>query len=647
MVAGSVLAKALQRLTGGSPIKVTNALRTEAAGVVTVTGTTALFNVPQLAVTAMASNGPAGTILTVRFTLIRGFPGPNAWHFSQSFPNLPNFYAGSTSGQPSDQQQTNLLDGLVLSDGAFVLTTAEAAVDTVTGARLVPGLNFVAYLSPTGLLGLLDTLGNNGDRLVLSGPVVLPLPVEVTPPLPVVPVITFPWQVGWEVPGIHLNAALAGDTTLGGKLQFHDVALRIYCPVTKDWAAANTSYSPMAAASAKLDVPSAQLSLDLTALGVLSPDRLTLIGMFEGVTLNKLEDLVDAAGGGDLAAFLPQDVTAERLASTLGKLALQAITVDLGAGFKVGYLGLAIGIPDLDTTVLPGFVIDSLVANFTITNPFGTGRTVFVTVGGNVCVVGAPFGIYVDLPDVAATALLSAPTAVQLSKVAAEVGLPAPLDVANLTIDTMEFYADKAGSLSFSTIMAQNSPWSLDVGQITSVSATLTRPAGQTASGQFSGTLNLGGFAIGLSAAARGSNAGWLLNGYAEQPNGSYVPVGDFLSDLATKLGITVPDALVQAVQSLRIANLTITLDTQSKAFSFNGDTDAKGQTPLGLNTYDLDLRVNVSSAIDPTTKQRTSSGHLEADLTIGAALFVLSFDFGRFPTSRVAGSASMVKRSI
>jgi hypothetical protein len=185
--------------------------------------------------------------------------------------------------------------------------------------------------------------------------------------------------------------------------------------------------------------------------------------------------------------------------------------------------------------------------------------------------------------------------------------------------------------------MAQNLPWTLDLGQITGVSATLTRPAGQMASGQFSGTLNLGGFAIGLSAAARGSNAGWLLNGYAEQPTGSYVPVGDFLSDLATKLGISVPDALVQAVQSLRIANLTITLDTQSKAFSFNGDTDAKGQTPLGLNTYELDLRVNVSSAVDPATKQRISSGHLEADLTIGAAPFVLSFDFG--PVSDVSGS--------
>jgi hypothetical protein len=138
----------------------------------------------------------------------------------------------------------------------------------------------------------------------------------------------------------------------------------------------------------------------------------------------------------------------------------------------------------------------------------------------------------------------------------------------------------------------------------------------------------LGGFDISLSADYRGRGNGWLLKGDGAQP-GDGVPLGDFVRDVAGKIGATVPDALLQAVESLRIVIVALTVDTQAKAFSFIAETQTKGQIPFGLKTYEVDLRVGLDVTADPATGQRSVSGHLEADLDIGGATFTLTFDFG------------------
>lgn len=89
---GTVFADQLERLTGGAPIVVRNATRKATGNGVTVTGKGSLLNVADMPVTATASRG--GDI-TVRFTLIDGRPGMNSWHFSHSFPDLPNFNSGA------------------------------------------------------------------------------------------------------------------------------------------------------------------------------------------------------------------------------------------------------------------------------------------------------------------------------------------------------------------------------------------------------------------------------------------------------------------------------------------------------------------------------------------------------------------------
>jgi hypothetical protein len=134
----------------------------------------------------------------------------------------------------------------------------------------------------------LGSLLSGGAPITLSGQIIVPKPTELTLPFPQAPLLKFPWQLPQPPPGVHLRADLGIDSRLGNALRFHDAGLRIYCPPTKSWADANPTYSPVLAAAAKLDVPSAGLSLDIAASGPLSSDSLMLFGIFEGVTLGKL-----------------------------------------------------------------------------------------------------------------------------------------------------------------------------------------------------------------------------------------------------------------------------------------------------------------------------------------------------------------------
>jgi hypothetical protein len=148
---GPVMADQLARLTNGLPIVVHNATRRVDAASVTIVGKTNMFNMVDLPVTVTATPGPDGAIVTMRFTMIDGQPGPNAWRFSRSFPDLPPFNTGLRMDKGLGAPQgVNLLDRLLLSDAAFALTTAESGTDPVTGAPSGPGsISSPASFPPT------------------------------------------------------------------------------------------------------------------------------------------------------------------------------------------------------------------------------------------------------------------------------------------------------------------------------------------------------------------------------------------------------------------------------------------------------------------------------------------------------------------
>jgi hypothetical protein len=489
---GPVLADQLVRCTGGSPLTVRNAKRTVTDGSVTVTGTTDFLNVPGVPVTAVARDTPAGPVVSLRFALIEGVAPSNAWRFSRSFTALPAFAAGTSivSKAAVPAVLPNFLDTLVLSDAAFVLTTETSGTDPVTDAPVRAGLNFVSRAEVGGFLGLLGSMIGGGHALKLHGPVVLPKPTEVTLPLPALQAMRMPWQQKLTVPGIMLQADLGVDSEIGSTLRLDEVMLRVYSPPSSAWAEANPTYAPMLAASAKLSVPSAEMSLDVTALGIDHPSQLSVFGTFEGVSIGKLAAMADMAGGGDLSELLPDDVRGPLQA--LGKIELQAISLGLGRG-TIRTAGFTIGIPNIHTEVLPGFKVDDLSASFSVVEPFGPNRAVAMTLGGHLEFLSAPFAVAIEFPDVAASAYLTSDVAIPLHRLFEEAGLPAPPD---LTMNALQLEIAKDGSFGVAAMMAHDPPWTLDLGPtaltVKDITVVVNRGAGGGATGRFGGAVSLG-----------------------------------------------------------------------------------------------------------------------------------------------------------
>ncbi|AKJ07530.1 hypothetical protein ATI61_12325 [Archangium gephyra] len=143
-----------------------------------------------------------------------------------------------------------------------------------------------------------------------------------------------------------LEAGLGQGGALG-KVRFENPRLRIYSPHDAKWLSKNRDFQPVVAYTGTLAVPSAGIGLDVTATSRWGVDELTLFGNVQGVSLAKLADLADLAGGDDLARFLPEEL--QKAGQALGKLALTYVSVSLGVGTNglyVSSVSCIIGMPD-------------------------------------------------------------------------------------------------------------------------------------------------------------------------------------------------------------------------------------------------------------------------------------------------------------
>ncbi|MEA2695147.1 MAG: hypothetical protein QOJ16_4534, partial [Acidobacteriota bacterium] len=492
--AGTVLADQLVRLTNGAPIVIQGAVRRVLGSTVTVTGTASLLHVSNMNVTAIATPESAGISLVVYFDLIEGTPTATSWLFSKSFPELPPFLAGLASPKTASGTAAapgpNLLDRLSLSDAQLVLASAAHPIDATTGAPLAAGLNFVAKCSPTGLLGLLGSMVSGGHPVLVYGPIVLPLPTQATLPMPQMPLLKFPWQLPEPIPGIQLTADLGIDQTFGKALRLHNVGLRLYCPPTRAWATANPSFNPILAATAKLVVPSAKLALDMTVLGLTGGSPM-LFGQFEGVTVGALTQLADLAGGTDLVGYLPADLA--KAVTALGKLSLLGMTLYLDNSLSLNAAAVTLGLPGINTQVLPGLALRQLTVSFSVVSPFGTDRAVSVELGGSATFLGAPFDVVLALPEVVASGRLTGSATLPLATLTQAVGLPA---APALTINELQFEMSKDGSYAVAAVLAERPPWTIDLGPVPLTLANLRlvaqHPKAGATSGTFSGVIALG-----------------------------------------------------------------------------------------------------------------------------------------------------------
>lgn len=479
---GSRLGELLTLYNGDVPLVIKGARKQSTADAVTVTGTCDFMNVAALPVVAVFTTDKGTPAATLRFTLIGDAPGPDAWRFSRSFPRLPLF----TDMKDGSDSPSVFLDTLALYDSDFVLTTLAELKDEATGAALAFGLNFVGRLKPASVLGLFGTLLGVDELVTLYGTVTAPKPAEVTPPLKT---SSYPWEATWRVPGISLRAALGADMKVAGSnLLFHKTALRLYSPTTEDWLDRNPTYVPARAASGTLDVPSAGVSAEMTARLLRNYPGLTLTGVFTGLSLDNLAGLFDLAGGGDLFDFLPDDI--RKYGDALGGLSLTAASLNFESGPTPTAVSLTVGMPNVKTSVLSSFEVESVFARFVINKPFSDGRSVGLTLSGTMDVAGKPFDVLVDVSNRLGRATLKQGVTLPLSDLFKEVGLTPPSD---LSVQTMDVSVSPKQGYSFEALMAQSPAWSLDIGpvpmKVSGVQLAVSQPKGGSASGAFGGTL--------------------------------------------------------------------------------------------------------------------------------------------------------------
>lgn len=485
---GAPMQSLLTVYNGGNALTLENVTKQTTDTAVTVSGTATFMRVADLPVTAVFTLDSAqNPVASIRFTLIDGAPGPAPWRFSQSFPGLPPF---PSINQYIPTGTDNLLDQLVLSDAAFVLNTA-AGKDAVTGAPLGYGLNFVAQMNPAGLTGLFNPLLTGGTSL-LYGTITMPRPTGVTPQLPA---LASPWQaLDWTVPGIQLQAPLGVELSVG-PLSLKDTVLRFYCPTSADWLAENRTYEPEMGITGSLVVPSANLQVDVTAF--LAPDQVELAGVFQGFTLDNLEQLTDIVQGGDLFSHLPNEV--QSALQKVGGLSLMAAGIGFSGGLtaaSVDYAYVTVGMPNVNWQVFDGMTVDAVATQFMVSRPFGgSGRSVSATLKGTITLAGVTFDIFTGVPNFTVRADLERSATLPLNSLFQQYlpELPAPPD---LSVDEMQVWISPGKSYSFMAGMADSNPWQLDLGPtgltISDVQLYLEKSAGASATGSFSGGLKIG-----------------------------------------------------------------------------------------------------------------------------------------------------------
>src|SRR4051812_17403500 len=89
---GTPLSDFLIAYCNNEPLTITNTSVKTAESSIVVTGNAAFLGVASLATAAIFTIDSSGNLsFIIRFALIGQTPGPSAWKFSTSFPNLPPF----------------------------------------------------------------------------------------------------------------------------------------------------------------------------------------------------------------------------------------------------------------------------------------------------------------------------------------------------------------------------------------------------------------------------------------------------------------------------------------------------------------------------------------------------------------------------
>lgn len=466
--------------------------------------------------------------LAFKYLLIGEIPGANDWFFTRSFPQLPKVVDHNEptyfNRQTQEVRQTLVapLDKLFLFNTYFIVVS-QAQQEQDFQVQLKWGINFVSHLRPQGFLGVIENLFQYTSYLTIYGTIRKPLPTE-TPQNFALQYsgkerFLYPWDVAENeergLQGILLQIDLSLDYEIfKGKIEFEAKKLYFYTPLNNNWLLPNTNprFIPIQAYTGILELPGAEIKVDMVAPIQVGINELELIGSFEGFSLGNLAQLAGLTGSEeDPLESLPDEI--KELGNQLGKLEL------INAGISIDYTRLdritvsqtvfTIGMPDLKWQVWEDdFEIDSIFCTFDISYPFSTPvaaefleeRVVDITLYGNLAIENVPFTIYASsLEEYTVNAEMAEAQTLPLPRIMEKYapGIPAPSD---LTINIFRIGIAPRREYSMALAMAQEpNPWVIDLGpenlMVEDVALGFIYPQGGPISGSVSGTITLGNFA--------------------------------------------------------------------------------------------------------------------------------------------------------
>lgn len=339
----------------------------DATQTVTVEGKSSFLNVPDMPLTATFTYDAKGeTRAIIKYAIIDASKTPAFWKFTDSFKTLPAFGdAAAASG--------SMLDDLKFTVAYFV-TATHAGYDSVLGIDLHAGVNFGGIMKPNAQLGVLKNRLNETDPLNVSGFINIPSDEKnMFNPHRERNVASFkgyPWRIGNELPGIHLHVDLGIDAEIG-KAKLTDSTYEIYTPLKMAWQNLGKVYNPIAAYTATLDIPKANIALDI--IGEISDETVAVEAICDGVSIGNLADLADISGGDNsLSNTLPDIMTKPLKALKKLELTNLAFSFSYGTtGFSIGYLGIQIAMQDLNWQIWDDhIVVNELGCRFKVLNPF-------------------------------------------------------------------------------------------------------------------------------------------------------------------------------------------------------------------------------------------------------------------------------------
>lgn len=497
----------------GKEIEITQAkLATDREkGASTFEGRSAFLNVPSLPVKGFFSIGSDNELRTsMTYTLVSPSTSSTFWKFTNFFPDLPILEDIKAAFSDTHVEQA-LLDTLLFAE-AEVIVSNFAQTHQKYGIELEAGISFIATLRPSGALTAFAELMDQDGELVLHGRINLP-PDDTQVYMPKLAAdLTkskiYPWKIAKELPGIHLQASINCNFKVGDA-RFKDAAIRIYSPFSPEWEIENDLFKPIVGMSGTLEISKGDLEIDFVGTTQPGTDAFYFEADFEGFSIANLAKLAGVTGNNSLDSNFPDDL--QKIMKGVSKLEL----IDLAFGFSLTNTGVTfssltfqIGIPEVNWKIWEDhLVVTGLGSRFTLSSPFANPK-MDISLWGSSSIEGVPILMQASSGSGwTFMASLESSQTLPLDKLMKSY-TPTAAAPAKLTIDNLLLILSPSTGIQFMGSLAQDPGWTVDLGPknltISDVNFNLMIGKDKKVTGQFQGSLSLGGFELSIKYAIPG-----------------------------------------------------------------------------------------------------------------------------------------------